>query len=90
MVKSDHQWRQLRVRRRGIREIYEAFNLPQFGILSIQELTRYQIRLNDVLDLYPTGQKWHDIKTGERGIYVNVISLLRERNLNGKFQNFTL
>lgn len=35
----------------------------------IQIFTIYHIRINERLDVYPTGCKFHDIKTGERGVW---------------------
>lgn len=35
----------------------------------VEELTPYQFRINRALDLYPTGRRWHNLKTGRRGSY---------------------
>src|SRR5882757_2366621 len=35
----------------------------------VRELTPYQFRIDDVLDIFPTNTKFHNIKTGERGWY---------------------
>lgn len=31
--------------------------------------SQYQLRVNQVLDLFPTSSKYHNIETGERGVY---------------------
>ena len=39
----------------------------EFNIDSVEYNDGYQIRLEEVLDLYPVRGRWHNIKTGERG-----------------------
>jgi len=39
------------------------------GGFKVRMLTEYHYRINERLDIYPTGTKWHDIKTGKRGFY---------------------
>lgn len=34
---------------------------------TVKELTEFQFRINDTVDLYPIHNRWHDIKTGKRG-----------------------
>ena len=33
----------------------------------VEQLTPYQYRINDELDLYPVNKRFHNIKTGQRG-----------------------
>lgn len=35
----------------------------------VREITPFQFRINDVLDLYPTNRRWHHLKTNRRGGY---------------------
>lgn len=35
----------------------------------VRAMTEYHYRINERLDIYPTGTKWHDIETGKRGFY---------------------
>ena len=35
----------------------------------VRMITEFQYRINGALDVYPTNNKWHNIKTGERGTY---------------------
>ena len=43
----------------------------------IRELTPYQFRVNERLDLFPTRRRWHDIKTQARGGYRNAAEFCR-------------
>lgn len=44
--------------------------------LSLKYLNNgYQLRVNDVIDLYPVRQKWHYIKTGQRGTWEDINDL---------------
>lgn len=47
----------------------------------VKELTAYQWRINDRIDIYPTGEKWHDIKKNERGDFftTDLFEFLEER-----------
>lgn len=36
----------------------------------ILELTPYQFRINDRLDIYTTRERWHDLRTGKRGTFI--------------------
>lgn len=39
----------------------------------VKEFTEYQLRVNGVLDIYPTNRLWHDIKGKRRGRYNDVV-----------------
>lgn len=69
---NDHQWRNRRVRGR---EREKIMGLKEFGI-PVRWITPYQARIFDVLDLYPTHQRYHNIKTGERGGYASLASIV--------------
>lgn len=34
-------------------------------------LTPYQCRIEGILDIYPTGRKFHNLITGERGMFID-------------------
>lgn len=38
----------------------------------IKKLTDYQYRVNDVIDIFPTNQKFHNIVTNKRGQYFDL------------------
>ncbi len=46
----------------------EIFALRSKG-RKVIEITPYQYRIDDTIDLYPTSSKFHNIKTGDRGKY---------------------
>jgi hypothetical protein len=47
----------------------------------VKQFTAYQWRINDQIDIYPTGEKWHDIKKNERGNFdtTDLFEFLEER-----------
>lgn len=48
----------------------EGFEITQF--------TDYHFRVNDILDIWPAGANYHNIKTGKRGTYREVKDLIRK------------
>ena len=44
-----------------------------------KRMTTYHDRINGVIDLYPIHNRWHDVRTNERGGYRRVLELLKER-----------
>lgn len=64
-MRSDHQWRNLRRRNAMSGAIKDAAK----GGFKLVWLTPFQVRVNGVLDLYPTNWKFHNLKTGERGYF---------------------
>lgn len=77
----DHAFAQRRRRQQALKKIDALY-----AEHSVVELTPYQLRIDGVLDLYPTGQKWHNLQTGERGMYSDPLEICREQlkkeNLN--------
>lgn len=43
---------------------------------SVEKKTEYQYRINEVLDIYPQNQRYHDIKKNKRGDYQNMIKFV--------------
>lgn len=41
----------------------------------VEQLSPYQFRINDQLDLYPTNKRYHDVIRGTRGDYWNITVL---------------
>lgn len=70
----DHSFAQRRRRDKALKKISDLH-----AEYSVVELTPYQIRINGMLDIYPTGQKWHNIITGERGMYNDPAEICREQ-----------
>jgi len=52
-----------------IREFCEKYKFQ------IKELSPYQFRVEDVIDLYPVRQNWHWLASGERGTFLNTDNL---------------
>lgn len=66
---------QERRRTRRDRRTVDILALRDRGF-SVRELTPYQFRINDTLDLYPTCNRWHNIKTQKRGSYQTVAMIV--------------
>lgn len=47
-------------------------------IYQIKILTPYQFRFNNEIDIYPTNQKYHILKSGKRGEYRNLEKFLKK------------
>lgn len=47
------------------------------GIRSVY-ITPYQIRIEEVLDIWPSNKNYHDIQTNERGRYRRLIPFVRD------------
>lgn len=45
----------------------------------VQELTPYQFRINDALDLYPTQRRFHNLKTQRRGRYYSALVIVQHQ-----------
>jgi len=43
----------------------------------LRELTPYQFRIEEVMDVYPVRQKWHWIETDDRGVWSDLDELKR-------------
>lgn len=56
--------------------LIEAF-CEENGIDMVKLNDGYQIRLEDLVDLYPVRARWHNIKTGERGDWTGYKDLRR-------------
>jgi len=51
---------------------YELDRLSKKGF-NVRNMNRaMQFRINDILDIYPTNRRWHNLETGERGGYETV------------------
>ena len=59
---------QLRRAARLPKRTAEILALREQGF-KVEQLTEHQFRINDRLDLYPIHNRWHDIKTRQRGSY---------------------
>jgi len=56
----------------------EILALRSKGYL-VKELTPYQFRINLVLDVYPTHNRWHDLPLKKRGDCANLAAFIRKR-----------
>ena len=61
----NQEMREMREKRRfNFEEIWEQ--LIKRGH-TIKQMSLYQFRVDDVLDIYPSNKRWHDIKNNRRG-----------------------
>ena len=71
MSEDSEQWKQYRQdqkERRAERlptRSEEILLLAELGY-TVKKLTDFQFRINDTFDLYPTHNRWHNIKTGSK------------------------
>lgn len=49
----------------------EINSLSMAGYL-VEQKTEHQFRINNTLDLYPVNNRYHNIRTGQRGTYKNL------------------
>lgn len=54
------------------KEIEDLVNLGY----AVKKLTEFQYRINDVYDLYPIHNRWHDLKTNKRGGAANLAEFI--------------
>lgn len=47
---------------------------------TVEKKTEYHFRINDVLDIYPTNARWHNLVSGKRGSFrgKNLARFVRE------------
>lgn len=64
-LKEHNRERRAEAREAGVKAIRE---LATRGY-EVKELTEYQFRVNGVVDLYPVHRRFHELKTGRRGVY---------------------
>ena len=84
-IASDEElWRESRAaqqerrRKRLPLRVAELMELRKAGF-TIEQKTPYQFRVNGVLDIYPIHNRYHDLKTGERGGFGDVREFVRRR-----------
>lgn len=70
----DHSFAQRRRRNRELKKMQVIYSNH-----SVVEITPYQFRIDGAIDLYPTGKKWHNLQTGERGIYGDPAKICEEQ-----------
>lgn len=73
---TNEMWRDIRNDRRKYkqnnRDLFLSFLEDIKGMHKVVQLTEYQYRIDDTLDIYPSNRKWHLLKTGERGQFRNI------------------
>ena len=66
-----HQWKNRRVRNK-VKEEINSLRVSH----EMEWLTPYQCRVEGILDLYPTNRKFHNLITGHRGIFADVLECI--------------
>lgn len=59
--------------------IHEKLDILAAYDYKVEPLTDYQFRINGVIDLYPVNKKWHDLRSGRRGTYKELVSFIQSR-----------
>ena len=73
-------------RRRKLRDtdweiIHEKLDVLIAQNYQVEALTDYQFRVNGVLDIYPVNRRWHDLRSGGRGFYYELIAFIHQSKL---------
>lgn len=63
-------YKQRRDKRLAIRT-KEILALTEFGY-TVEMKSEYQYRINDIVDVFPVNNRFHDIRTNHRGHYNNI------------------
>ena len=70
------RWAQQQRRQKRLpKRTTEIFSLREKGY-KIKQLTHYQFRINDKVDIYPTHNRYHILKSKERGGYKKLDEVL--------------
>jgi hypothetical protein len=59
--------------------IHERLDILAAHDYRIEPLTDYQFRINGVVDIYPVNKRWHDLRSGERGSYEEMIKFIQSK-----------
>lgn len=71
---TTEMWRAIRHKRQDQRRARLGPRSEEISALerqghSVRQLSPYQFRINERIDLFPTRQRYHDLKTQRRGSY---------------------
>jgi hypothetical protein len=61
--------------------VHEKLDILAAYDYQVEPLTLYQYRINGVLDIYPVNKRWHDMRTGQRGEYNELIEFIQNAHL---------
>jgi hypothetical protein len=64
--------------------IFEKLDILAAQDHTIEALSAYQYRIDRRIDIYPVNRKWHDIRTGKRGTYKDIVSFIKSHNMNNE------
>jgi len=78
------RWGWKHARRQGIRQPHRSNQRRCLDRLitlgyQVKELTPYQYRINETLDLFITNNKYHDLKNNERGEYTRIDDIVKQK-----------
>jgi hypothetical protein len=59
--------------------IHEKLDILVAYDYQVEPLTEYQYRINGIIDIYPVNKRWHDIRSGERGNYEELVTFIQQR-----------
>lgn len=74
MTELGDDFRAMREHRKMVSQKYRDRRTPQILELDhegfdVEEITPYQFRINDRLDIFPTNARWHDTEINKRGSF---------------------
>lgn len=83
MSDTSEYWKDVKAHFRGRNKLRRFRAEPDFESikelgLEVKDLNNgYQVRINGILDIFPTNMLYHDIKKNERGDYRNMIEFIK-------------
>ncbi len=92
-MKANVMWKDYRKQQKERREIRLPIRTKEIlslkNLFKIEEITPYQFRINQQIDIYPLHNRYHILETGERGGYREAKVFLMEFFFPRKFKKKT-
>jgi hypothetical protein len=57
--------------------IHEKLEILTAYDYQVEPLSDYQFRINGTIDIYPVNKRWHNIRSGKRGTYNELVSFIQ-------------
>src|SRR4051812_46337259 len=67
--------------------IFEKLAILAARDFQVEALSAYQYRINRIIDISPVNRRWHDIRTGERGTYQELVSFIQHYDMTNQYND---
>lgn len=76
-------WKIIKEDQRKQRQSNREHFIDQLGYVGkigfeVEPISEYQFRINDVLDIFPSNRKFHDLKNNKRGRYNDFLKFVQK------------